>query len=143
MADPEVEIFWPSSLPSTPALEQRDALREAGVTATCLLRPTRRGAADAVLVLLTSAVLEPFLSALFQRLAEEAHKGLKAFVDGLLRDGRDGAVPPEGVVVESATGGRVTFTADLPEQAYEQAVGLEACGDRWIWDSRRAMWTPA
>ncbi|MFD7625908.1 hypothetical protein ACFV7Q_07660 [Streptomyces sp. NPDC059851] len=143
MADPEVEIFWPSSLPSAPALEQQDVLREAGVTATCMLRPIRRGAADAVLVLVTSAVLEPFLSTLFARLAEQAHKGLKAFVDGLLRGRPDGAEAPEGVIVESATGGRVTFTADLPEQAYEQAVGLEACGDRWTWDSRRAIWTPA
>lgn len=100
------------------------------------------GAADAVLVLVTSAVLEPFLSALFGRLAEEAHKALKAFVDGLLSGG-DGAQAPGGVVVESGAGGRVTFTADLPDQAYEQAVGLEACGDRWVWDSRRAMWTPA
>ncbi|MFD8885423.1 hypothetical protein ACFV0H_23315 [Streptomyces erythrochromogenes] len=142
MTHSEVEIYWPAALPSTPALEQRDVLRDAGVSATCLLRPTRRGAADAVLVLVTSAVLEPFLSALFGRLAEEAHKALKAFVDGLLSGG-DGAQAPGGVVVESGAGGRVTFTADLPDQAYEQAVGLEACGDRWVWDSRRAMWTPA
>ncbi|MFC9584280.1 hypothetical protein ACFVJ8_15825 [Streptomyces yangpuensis] len=142
MTHSEVEIYWPAALPSTPALEQRDVLRDAGVSAACLLRPTRRGAADAVLVLVTSAVLEPFLSALFGRLAEEAHKALKAFVDGLLSGG-DGAQAPGGVVVESGAGGRVTFTADLPDQAYEQAVGLEACGDRWVWDSRRAMWTPA
>ncbi|WP_031151086.1 hypothetical protein [Streptomyces erythrochromogenes] len=142
MTHSEVEIYWPAALPSTPALEQRDVLRDAGVSATCLLRPTRRGAADAVLVLVTSAVLEPFLSALFGRLAEEAHKALKAFVDGLLSGG-DGAQAPGGVVLESGAGGRVTFTADLPDQAYEQAVGLEACGDRWVWDSRRAMWTPA
>ncbi|MFD5329378.1 hypothetical protein [Streptomyces sp. NPDC127092] len=143
MAHPEVEIFWPSSLPAAPALEGQDALREAGVPTTCMLRPTRRGAADIVLVLVTTAVLQPFLSTLFQLLAEEAHKGLKTFVDRLLVGRSEGAEAPEGVVFESATGGRVTFTADLPERAYEQAVRLDARGDRWIWDSRRAMWTPA
>lgn len=43
MTHSEVEIYWPAALPSTPALEQRDVLRDAGVSATCLLRPTRRG----------------------------------------------------------------------------------------------------
>ncbi|MER7467010.1 hypothetical protein [Streptomyces sp. NPDC097981] len=143
MANPEVEIFWPSSLPSTPALEGQDLLLGAGVTSTCMLRPTRRGANDVVLVLVTGAVLEPFLSTLFQRLADESHKGLKAFVDRLLRGGPEAEQTPEGVVVESASGGQVTFTADLPDQAYEKAVLLDACGDRWIWDPRRAMWTPA
>nr|WSX49506.1 hypothetical protein OG409_11420 [Streptomyces sp. NBC_00974] len=143
MAHPEVEIFWPSSLPAAPALEGRDALRVAGVPATCMLRPTRRGAADVALVLVTTAVLQPFLSTLFQHLAEEAHKGLQAFVDRLLGDRSEGAETPEAVVFESATGGRVTFGADLPARAYEQAVRLDACGDRWIWDSRRSMWTPA
>ncbi|RKT07220.1 hypothetical protein BX286_5275 [Streptomyces sp. 3211.6] len=143
MARPEVEIFWPSSLPADPALEGQDALREAGVPTTCMLRPTRRGAGEVVTVLVTTAVMQPFLSTLFQLLAKEAHTGLKTFVDRLLGGHSEGEHAPEGVVFESATGGRVTFSAGLPERAYEQAVHLDAYGDRWIWDSRRSMWTPA
>lgn len=142
MTDVEVEILWPSALPSHPAQEGQDLLREAGIDTTCMLLPTRRGAADIVLVLVTTAVLEPFLRTLFQKLAEEAHAGLKKFTERLLKPPAEGVPAPQSLVFEMSTGGRVTFTTDLPEQAYQQAVGLDARDGRWTWDSRNTMWVP-
>ncbi|MDQ0683485.1 MULTISPECIES: hypothetical protein [Streptomyces] len=143
MTDPEVEILWPSSLPSSPAEEGQDVLRAAGIDADCMLLPTRRGAADIVLVLLTTAVMEPFLRTVFQKLAEDAHQGLKAFTDRLLKPTSDATPAPQCVVYELPTGGRVTFTGDVPDQGYEQAVGLDARNENWTWDSRHAMWVPS
>lgn len=138
-----VEIRWPSSLPPNPAEEGQDLLREAGVDTRCMLLPTRRGAADVVLVLVMTAVLDPFLRTLFQKVAEEAHKGLQAFTDRLFEPAGQGTPAPQGVVFEVPAGGRVTFTPDLPEGAYEQAVGLDVRDQRWDWDSRNAMWVPS
>ncbi|ANP52833.1 hypothetical protein J2Z21_000376 [Streptomyces griseochromogenes] len=143
MADPEVEIFWPASLPTTGAAQGQELLRQAGIDSECLLMPTRRGAVDVVQVLVTSAVLEPFLHTLFQRVAEETHHGLRAFVDRLLRRPPEDSTAPTSVVFELPTGGRVTFTDGLPEEAYKQAVGLDARNARWTWDPQRALWTPA
>ena len=143
MTDPQVEIFWPSSLPTTSAAEGQDLLRQAGIDSRFMLMPTRRAPVDVVLVLVTSAVLEPFLSTLFQRLAEETHQGLRAFVDRLLRRPSEDAQAPESVVFELPTGGRVTFTHGLPDEAYKQAVGLDARDARWTWDPHSALWTPA
>lgn len=142
MTDLEVEILWPSSLPSLPAEKEQDLLRGAGIDTTCMLRPTRRGAADIVLVLVTTVVMEPFLRTLFQTLAEEAHAGLKAFTERLFKPASEEASAPQCVVFEMQTGGRVTFTQGLPQQAYEQAVGLDARNDKWTWDSRNATWVP-
>ncbi|GHI09904.1 hypothetical protein AQI88_15690 [Streptomyces cellostaticus] len=143
MTDPEIEIFWPSSLPTTSATEAQDFLRQAGIDSSCMLVPPRRGAVDVVLVLVSSAVLEPFLSTLFQRVAEETHQGLRTFVDRLIRRRSEDAPAPKSVVFELPTGGRVTFTHSLPEEAYKQAMGLDARDARWTWDSQRAIWTPA
>ncbi|MFI5792188.1 hypothetical protein [Streptomyces sp. NPDC051677] len=143
MTHPEVEILWPSSLPSSPAEEGQDLLRVAGIETTCMLLPPRRGAADMVLVLVTTAVAEPFLRTIFQKLAEDAHRGLKAFTDRLLNPPADGTSAPQSVVFEMSTGGRVTFTRDIPEGAYEQAVGLDAREGNWTWDSRHTMWVPS
>ncbi|GAA2409010.1 hypothetical protein [Streptomyces coeruleofuscus] len=142
MTGPAVEILWPSSLPSDPAEEGQDLLRDAGVDTQCMLVPTRRGAAEVVLVLVMTAVLDPFLRSLFQKVAEDAHKGLKAFTDRLFAT-RQGTPAPQGVVFEVPAGGRVTFTPDLPVGAYEQAVGLDVRDQRWSWDSRTAMWVPS
>ncbi|MET9907369.1 hypothetical protein ABZZ74_11150 [Streptomyces sp. NPDC006476] len=142
MTDVEVEILWPSALPSRPAEEGQDLLRAAGVDTTCMLLPTRRGAADVVLVLVTTGALEPFLRTLFRKFAEEAHAALKTFTQRLLRPSAEGGPAPRGLVFEMPTGGRVTFTPDLPEQAYKQAVDLDARDGRWAWDSRNTMWVP-
>ncbi|MEU0105886.1 hypothetical protein ABZ313_11035 [Streptomyces sp. NPDC006251] len=142
MTDPEVEIFWPSSFPSDPAAEAQGLLREAGIHTTYMLRPTRRGPSDVVLVLVTTAALEPFLRTLFQEIAVEAHKGLKIFVDRLLARRSKEQPTPENLVFQVPTGGRITFTTELPEQAYQQAVDLDARDGRWAWDPQRAMWVP-
>ncbi|MFJ7332727.1 hypothetical protein ACIQU3_30255 [Streptomyces sp. NPDC101110] len=142
MTDPEVEIFWPSSLPADPATEAQGLLHEAGIHTTCMLRPARRGAADVVLVLVTTAVLEPFLRTLFQGLAEEAHRGLRKFVDRLLAGPSKGRQAPEELVIQVSEGGRITFTTGLPDQAYQQAVDLDARDGRWAWDAQRVMWVP-
>ncbi|BBC28900.1 hypothetical protein SGFS_001910 [Streptomyces graminofaciens] len=142
MTDHEVEIRWPSALPSSPAEEGQDLLRAAGIDAACLLLPTRRGAADIVLVLVTTAVAEPFLRTIFEKLAVDAHNGLKQFTDRLLKRTSDGTPAPQSVVFEMSAGGRVTFTSDVPERAYEQAVALDARGESWTWDSRHTMWVP-
>ncbi|MFD8233502.1 hypothetical protein ACFV20_16675 [Streptomyces sp. NPDC059696] len=142
MTVPAVEILWPSSLPSDPAEEGQELLREAGVETRCMLLPTRRGAAEVVMVLVMTAVLDPFLRTLFQKVAEDAHKGLKAFTDRLFASSGHEAPAPEGVVFETPAGGRVTFTPGLPPGAYQQAVGLDVRDQRWTWDSRAAMWVP-
>ncbi|WP_406837071.1 hypothetical protein ACICHK_13420 [Streptomyces sp. AHU1] len=142
MTDVEVEILWPSSFPPDPAQDGQDLLREAGIDAKCLLVPTRRGPADVALVLVTTAVLKPFLRALFEKFAEQAHQGLKAFARRLLKSPSDGRPAPQSLVFEMSTGGRVTFTADLPEEAYEQAVGLDARDRCWTWDSKKTLWVP-
>lgn len=138
-----VEILWPSSLPSDPVEEGQDLLREAGVDTRCMLLPTRRGAVDVVLVLVMTAALDPFLRTLFQKVAEEAYKGLQAFTDRLFERAEQGTPAPQGVVFEVPAGGRVTFTPDLPEGAYKQAVGLDVRDQRWAWDSRNAVWVPS
>ncbi|MEU3932829.1 hypothetical protein AB0E85_12445 [Streptomyces sp. NPDC029044] len=142
MTDPEVEIFWPSSLPTDPATDAQGLLHEAGIHSTCMLRPTRRGAADVVLVLVTTAVLDPFLRTLFQGLAEEAHRGLRMFVDRLLARPSRNQQTPEELVIQVSEGGRISFTTGLPEQAYQQAVDLDAREGRWAWDAQRVMWVP-
>ncbi|MBW5483286.1 hypothetical protein [Streptomyces bambusae] len=144
MSRPEIEIFWPASLPSEPAAAGEDMLRGAGIETSCLLRPVRRGGvSETVVVLVSSAVLEPFLRTLFQRVADEAASGLKAFVGRLLERPAEGAPTPDGVVIESSpTGARFRFTADLPDAAYEQVVGVDAGDKRWAWDHRLALWTP-
>ncbi|RSS82288.1 hypothetical protein [Streptomyces sp. WAC06614] len=144
MSRPEIEIFWPATLPTEPAVDGEDMLRRAGFEATCLLRPVRRGVEDVVLVLVTSVVLEPFLKTLFERLAEDAHEGLKAFVRRLLDRPAKDAPAPVGVVIEAGTtGARFQFTGDLPDKAYAQVVDINAGGDRWTWDANLALWTPA
>ncbi|MEU6138999.1 hypothetical protein ABZ848_01395 [Streptomyces sp. NPDC047081] len=142
MTDVEVEIFWPSALPSHPAEEGQDLLRAAGIDTTCMLVPTRRGTSEFVHVLVMTAALEPFLRTLFRKFAEEAHVGLKKFTQRLLKPAAEEGPAPRGLVFEMPTGGRVTFTPDLPEQAYKQAVGLDARDGRWTWDASSAMWVP-
>ncbi|MFM9592936.1 hypothetical protein ACKI1J_28480 [Streptomyces scabiei] len=130
-------------MPSEPAEEGQDLLREAGVDTRCMLLPTRRGAADVVLVLVMTAVLDPFLRTVFQKVAEEAYRGLQAFTARLFESAGQGTPAPRGVVFEVPEGGRVTFTPDLPEGAYQQAVGLDVRDQRWAWDARNAMWVPS
>jgi len=137
----EVEIFWPASLPSDPALEAEAVLREAGVEATCRLQPVRRGS-EAVVVLLTTAALEPFFGAFFGRLGGEVWAGLHNLVDHLLK--RTGGQPgPQSVIFESArSGARFVFTTGLPADAFRKAIEIDPGPGKsqWAWDAKNSSW---
>jgi hypothetical protein len=135
----EVEIFWPGSLPPAPALEAETALREAGVQATCRLQPVRRGS-EAVVVLLTTAAVEPFFGAFFGQLGENVCDGLRNLVDRLLK--RTGGHPaPKSVIFEKA-GARFVFTTGLPADAFRKAIEIDPGPERsqWTWDVKNSSW---
>lgn len=140
---PEVEVFWPAGLPQSAVSEAGDLLRAAGVETTCRLEPVRRGAELSVLVLVTTSVLQPFLSALFSRVAADAYTGLTAFVRRLLQKDPDAVHAPTSVVFEStATGAQFVFVPGLPEEAFRQALTVQSAGGagRWTWDPSARRW---
>ena len=137
----EVEIFWPASLPASPAHEAEAALRQAGIEATCRLQPVRRGA-ESVLVLLTNSALEPVLGAVFSRLSDEVWHGLAAVVARLLKH-TAGHPAPKVVIFESAaSGAQFVFTSDLPEDAFRKAIEIDpgTRPGRWMWDQDKKQW---
>ncbi len=140
----EAEIFWPESLPTDALLAGAGALRDSGVETTCRLQPVRRGAGLSVLVLLTTAALDPFLKAVFEHVGKEAWQGLRQFVHRLTGDEAGVvAVLPEVVVFESAvTGAQFVFTTGLPAIAFQQAIELDpgTGPGRWVWDTARKKW---
>ncbi|WP_030607069.1 hypothetical protein [Streptomyces sclerotialus] len=139
----EVEIFWPAALPPDAALETETVLRAAGITTTCRLQATRRGMETYVLVMLAVPALQSFLQGVFERLGSEAFDALRSCVHRLLGDGQPGKSAPEGVVFESATtGSQFLFTADLPEDAFRQAMALDpgSAPGRWVWHGRQHGW---
>ena len=87
----EVEIIWPATLTPDRLEDAADELIAAGIETTCRIQPVRRGADTAVLILMTTTALEPFLQALFQHIGEGAYGALKRFVSGLF--GRDPKKP--------------------------------------------------
>ena len=144
----EVEIIWPAALEQQRLDEAADELTAAGVETTCRIQPTRRGAETAVLVLLTSSALEPFLKALFQTVGQEAYGALKKFVGKLFgHDPTEKAErskdAPDVVIFESTrSGAQFLFTAGLPDEAYREAVELDP-GEkpgRWTWDAQSRNW---
>ena len=145
----DVEIIWPASLDQGPLGEAADELAAAGVEPVCRIQPVRRGAETAVLVLLTTSALEPFLKALFQTVGQEAYGALKRFVGKLFgHDEGTGAKPkntsaPDVVIFESTTSGaQFLFTAGLPDEAYRSAVELDPGPEpgRWMWDAQAKNW---
>jgi hypothetical protein len=144
----EVEIIWPGSLEQERLGEAADELTAAGVETTCRIQPVTRGAETAVLVLLTTSALEPFLKAVFQTVGQEAYSALKRFVGKLFgHDPTEQQEPskdsPDVVIFEStANGAQFLFTAGLPNEAYQKAVDLDP-GEkpgRWMWDSQSRNW---
>lgn len=134
----EVEIFWPATLPSTPALEAEELLRNAGIKTACRLQPVRRGA-ETVLVLLTHAALEPLFGAMFAQLGGDAWNGIAVLVKHLLKH-TGGRPAPKCVIFESAANGaQFIFTTDLPESAFRQAIKVDPGPQpgRWTWDRDR------
>ena len=142
----EVEIIWPDTLDRDRLDEAADQLGAAGIETTCRVQPVRRGAETAILVLMTTSALEPFLQATFGRLGEGAYSALKHFVSRLFgRDltQRDDAGGPDVVIFESTTtGAQFLFTADLPAMAYERALSWDAGAEpgRWMWHTGTSNW---
>jgi hypothetical protein len=143
----EVEIFWPESLPTEALLDGAAVLRDDGVATTCRLQPVRRNAAASVLVLLTTAAVDPLLKAVFSEVGTSAWKSLQRFVRKLFSDD-DHAVAsdrkrPEVVVFEStSTGAQFVFTASMSASAFQQAIELDP-GDapgRWVWHDAANKW---
>lgn len=142
----EVEIIWPATLAQDRLGDAADELSAAGIETTCRIQPVRRGAETAVLVLMTTSALEPFLQATFGHIGDGAYSALKRFVSKLF--GRDlprpgGAAAPDVVIFESTTtGAQFLFTADLPSAAYEQALSWDAGAEpgRWMWHTGTSNW---
>jgi hypothetical protein len=142
----EVEIIWPATLAQGRLGDAAGELSAAGIETTCRIQPVRRGAETAVLVLMTTSALEPFLQATFGHLGEEAHSALKRFVARLF--GRDLPQPddagsPDVVIFEStSTGAQFLFTADLPAAAYRQALSWDSTAEpgRWMWHTGTSHW---
>jgi len=139
----EVEIFWPTMLSPDAALEAEAFLRERGIQATCRLQPVRRGS-ETVLILLTSAALEPFLRTLSERIGGEAWNGLRTFVRHLLGHARGQAAPTSVIFESAASGAQFVFTTDLPEDAFRQAITIDPGPGpkpgRWAWDDAKGRW---
>ena len=145
----EVEIIWPAALEQEPLDEAADELSAAGVETICRIQPVRRGAETAVLILLTTSAMEPFLKALFERIGGGAYDALKRFVGKLFGDdaGSTGTAPgkkaPDVVIFEStASGAQFLFTPGLPGEAYQEAIelGAEPEPGRWMWNTESRSW---
>ena len=145
----EVEIIWPAALDQDRLDQAADELTAAGVETTCRIQPVRRGAETAVLILLSTSAMQPFLKVLFERIGGEAYDALKRFVGRLFADdaGPDGKAPPKKapdvVIFESTTSGaQFLFTAGLPGEAFQEAIELEAEPEpgRWMWDTEARSW---
>ncbi len=153
----EVEIIWPSTLAESRLSGVAEELESGGVTTTCRIQPVRRGPETAVLILMTSSVLEPMLKTLFAKVGEEAFPALKRFIGRLFgdepdkdADGEPAADEGEGekdqpdvVIFESsATGAQFLFTANLPDEALRKALELdpETEPGRWMWDESAHDW---
>ena len=137
----EVEIFWPTMLSPDAAFEAQAFLREAGIQATCRLQPVRRGS-ETVLILLTSAALEPFLRTLSERIGGEAWNGLRTLVRHLLKHARGQSAPTSVIFESAASGAQFVFTTDLPEDAFRKAITIDPGPKpgRWAWDDPKGRW---
>lgn len=139
----EVEIFWPSILSTDAVLAAETPLREAGVETSIRLQPTRRGAELSVLVLLTTSVLKPLLTVLFEQFGESAADALRKFVNRLLKADSPVVAAPRSVVFKSsATGAKFVFTSGLPEEAFRKALTQPSGHEpgQWVWDNGSRQW---
>ncbi|GAA4746991.1 hypothetical protein GCM10023328_31510 [Modestobacter marinus] len=143
-ASPRVkaDLCWPATLPREVGLSAASALEAAGVEVTCRVQPVRRGVESAAEVLLTSSVLAPFLSTVFERLAADACTGLRDWVQSLLGTGQERAGARAVVFENEVTGAEFVFTAGLPAEAFRAAVeqGAEVEPGRWTWDASGREW---
>ncbi|MGD6741650.1 hypothetical protein ACOKM3_07370 [Streptomyces sp. BH106] len=139
----EVEIFWPASLPPDAAFDTEAALRSAGIGAVCRSQALRRGAESYVLLMLATPALHSFLSAVFERLGNEACDKLRECVHRLLGRGQTATAVPKSVVIQSVrTNTGFVFTGELPEEAFRQAIALDPGTEpgRWLWQPQQGTW---
>lgn len=143
----DVEIIWPEALPRGLLTAATDELDSVGLEASCRIQPVRRGAESAVLILLTTTMLEPFLKAMFERFGSEASAALKRFVGAMFgsddTEEQTGRQRPDVVIFESTTtGAQFLFTAGLPQEAMQQAVELDpgTAPGRWTWATQERRW---
>lgn len=139
----DVEIYWPSGLPTASMFDGQDLLRRAGVEATCRVRPAQRGVDLPVLVLIASTALEPIFTQVLGHVGDEVFAVLKNVVHAFLRRAEATAPAPSAVVFESAaTGAQFVFLPDLPDVAFRRAIELDPGehAGRWVWDTSRERW---
>lgn len=139
-----VEIWWPEALSPEPAHDVEQLLEEAGLTASTLLVPTRRGPEAATVVVLLGSLLQPFAAALAQRAAGEVYAGLQTFVGRLLgRSSAEQTAPACVVFRSTATNAEFVFAEGLPAEAFTEAIALDP-GERpgrWAWDPAARRWS--
>jgi hypothetical protein len=142
----EVEIFWPAGLTTDDVSAAVDELTSAGIDTTCRLQPVRRGGESTALILVTTATLQPFLTAVFEHIGGDVYRALHEFLAGMFgrkrcENGLGGSL--SAVVFESsATRAQYVFTADLPNEAYRKALALDPGEQpaRWVGGSRQREW---
>jgi hypothetical protein len=139
----DVEIYWPAALPQDSLHDAQQLLRELGMETTGRLEPSRHGDPGlTVLVLLTTSVLEPLLSAFARKLGTDAIPALQRLVRQLFGK-PEASIKPATVVFESTTSGaQFIFTPDLSDEAFRKAVVLDPGEEpgRWIWDPNSREW---
>jgi hypothetical protein len=122
------EVFLDERIPLEQERGLVDALAAFGVRAQAKVVPPRRGLGELHWLILVSLPLQAFLSSLSGKLAEDAYHGLKHAVSRLLsRDQEQPAAdqPRPLVLQDTASGLQVVLEADLPDDAYQQLVGLD------------------
>jgi hypothetical protein len=137
-----LEIFFPPDGPTDELDALVSELEERGIETTCRVRPVRRGAEQAVLVVIATTTLQPFLSAFVQQYAPDARGGLRRFVARLSGARTPSAVARTVVMEASGTGAQFVFTPNLPAAAFQQAVAHDPgeLPGRWVWDQASERW---
>ena len=137
-----VEIF----LPAGGEVDDLDGLvadlEAAGIETTCRVRPIRRSSDQAILVVVATTTLQPFLAAFFQQFSPAAHKILRRFVTRLAHGHAATTIERTVVMEASGTGAQFVFTPGLPPLAYQQAIAHDpgAHPGRWVWHDASSTW---
>ena len=137
-----VEIFFPAGGEDDDLDGLVAELEAAGVETTCRVRPIRRSSDQAILVVVATTTLQPFLAAFFQQFSPAAHKVLRRFVARLAHGHAATAVERTVVMEASGTGAQFVFTPGLPATAYQQAIAHDP-GEhpgRWVWHDTSSRW---
>jgi hypothetical protein len=113
--------------------------------------PARRDVLTLTWLLLISLPLQGFLSAVGNKIAEDAYdkftQAARRFLDRhrKLEDAPAAAIPPALVLQDPVTGLRIVFEPDLPNEAYDQRRALNLSGYRFgslHYDRSLRCWQP-